>query len=189
MSETRTYTIIERDRYGTEVNTIPGLTRDVANQLAAALRTGSAYHADPNRECEVIAELTLAEQAQEAARTWRENASNGERGNHLDKTSHIAQVLRDVAADLDKLGELAIPGSAMLSLKIQVFGGLRIGAREQIALVDTIAAALGQTASRETLSDGTASHYGTGHGDLMVVTTARESEDAETVAAVEAVPA
>lgn len=173
MTQEATYTLIQRDQHGDAVNAIPGLNEASANDLADVLRLGDAYQGDKPWTCEIVREQTPAEQAQEAAAKWRD--ASAERGGSLHKVSHIAQILRTLAEDLDHLGETDIP-STILAVKIQVCGlwGAPEGVK-QIAAVDRIAHALGQQPHRyETNVDGSPSHYGTGHGDLIVVTTAQE---------------
>lgn len=172
-----TFSLTQRDHHGEAVNAITGLSEGRAHTLADVLRTGTAYTGEQPWTVEIVRELTTAEQAQEGARKWREGANEARRVNRFDRVSHIARALVDLAEDLNKLGEMEIPGSAMLAVKIQVFG-------QGMSTVDVLADALGQQAFRyPNGEDGSPGHYGTGHGDLMVVTTAKpELVDAVTVA-------
>lgn len=173
MTQESTYSIIECDHHGSIVNTITGLVRARAELVADTLRIGDAYAGTHPRTCLIERELTAAEQAAEAATKWRETSAD--RGGSLYKASHIKQVLWSLAADLDHLGEMELP-STILSVTIQVCGlwGAPDGTA-QIAAVDRIAHALGQQPHRYPVqTGGEPGHYGTGHGDLMVVTTAQE---------------
>lgn len=172
MSTSATYTLIQRDEYGTAVNTITRLGRAEAEAMEDLLSKGDAYKGERPWTCEVVRELSAVEQAQEAAKAWRESANEGARFHTLTRASHILEVLRGIADDLAHLGEMEIP-SALLTVKIQVCAGAKGTDQDQIKAVSAIAHALGQEAVRYPIGEDS-THYGTGHGDLVVVTTAPE---------------
>lgn len=157
---TATFTLIQRDGYGDPVNTITGLHEDNAETLAAWLRTGDAYQGDRPWTCEIVRELTPAEETAAVVDSWLAN------GDSLTRTDHMVACLRRVADQLELLGSTEVPRTG---LKVEMHLWSSDGSDEKrMAALDLLAGVFGLEAE----TNG-ANHYHTGHshgGGVRMVT-------------------
>lgn len=150
MTTPATYTLIQRDAYGDAVNTITGLAESYANQLADVLETGDAYQGEQPWTCEVVAELSPAEQTAAIVDKWLAD------GESLTRADHLVACLRRVAETLESLGDKEIPRVGLkVELHLYSHGGTD---EERMTALDELAAVFGRKGE---MSEGL--HYHTGH--------------------------
>lgn len=164
MTTEATYSLIERNHYGAIVNQITGLVRARAELVADTLRRGDAYTTTERTPwtCEVVAELTPAEQTAAIVDKWLADGAS------LTRADHLVACLRRVADVLEPLGDRAIPHTG-LKVEMHLFSSDGSTAVRMSAL-DELAAVFGRHGEMNE-----AGHYHTGYshgGGLRMVTIA-----------------
>jgi hypothetical protein len=99
-----TFSVVERDALGHEINRIAGLLEPKANELALILQMGTAYEGDNPRVCHVVRELTDEERRHAAATRWLREKDNDPREPRC-TARQLADSLQLAAAHLVAAGE------------------------------------------------------------------------------------
>lgn len=153
MSQESRYTIIQRDQYGTAVNTITSLDERAANTMAAVLRTGDAYTGERPWTVDIERELTEAEKLAQRVEAWLADHAT------LETTVELAAALELLAERLRSLGEQPL-GQVWLTVDVQIAS--RVGDEPvRRAAVDLLASVAGVAAEEK--AHGSYSSY-SAHG-------------------------